>query len=154
MSTPQLLDDVLNDPSRKWTRQQPASEKAITQLCRDAGIELPQLYLDFLRWSNGGEGEFGIRPGWFQLWPAEEVLESHRGYAVPELMPGFFAFASDGGGDLFVFDTRGDQPWAILCVDACSLDVRDTFLVGIGFESFIIQIGREWKWTPPEPPKE
>jgi hypothetical protein len=36
-----------------------------------AGFALPQAYLDFLRISNGGEGELPVQPYWFQICRAE-----------------------------------------------------------------------------------
>ena len=112
-NVPELFNEVLNDPARNWSRGPAASPEAIAQLKRDAGVNLPDDYLAFLLLSNGGEGKFGMQPGWFQLWPADKVLEYHYGYEVPQYLPGFFAFASSGGGDLFVFDMRKGEPYAV-----------------------------------------
>jgi len=63
---------------------------------------LPDDYLAFLARSDGAEGDLGIGPGWFVVWPAAEAVSLSRGYGLPEFLPGFFAFGSDGGGELFV----------------------------------------------------
>lgn len=61
-----------------WTRHEPADPAAVADLITDSGVELPEEYLALLRLSNGCEGPLGIEPGWFVLWPAEEVLVSNR----------------------------------------------------------------------------
>src|SRR5262245_58891832 len=87
------LIETLKYPSAKWDREQPAPESAIKNLIEQAGIELPEDYIAFLRYSNGGEGELGIQPWWFRIWAAEEVIEANRNYEVHENIPGFFGIA-------------------------------------------------------------
>ena len=67
--------------------------------------ELPPNFLDFLRWSNGGEFRTGDR--WF--WPAfgtEEVRTAMLSYEVPDGMPGALPFGFDGSGTFYLFDMR------------------------------------------------
>ena len=59
--------NILSDSSAKWSRNDQASTEAIQDLVSKCAIELPGKYLEFLRYSNGGEGELGVEPGWFQL---------------------------------------------------------------------------------------
>jgi hypothetical protein len=92
------ISDLVADPSAKWGREPPADPEAIRSLIAGAGVDLPEDYLSLLRLSNGGEGELGVEPGWFRLWPAGEVIDLNRDYEVAELAPGFFAFGSSGGG--------------------------------------------------------
>ena len=68
--------------------------------------QLPRAYLDFLRISNGAEGPRGVDPGWFVAWAPEDVLEPSEGYAIPEHLPGYFAFDSNGGAWHFVAEHR------------------------------------------------
>ncbi len=48
----------------------------------------------------------GADPGWFQVWPADQVVELNRGYEVCENLPGFFGIGSSGGGELLASDAR------------------------------------------------
>lgn len=96
------LDALVQDPTAQWTRKAPAGEEVIALL----GAALPDLppdYLAFLRLSNGGQGDLGVQPFWFVLWPAEEVAEMNADYMVPEFLPGFVAFGSDGGDEMLAF---------------------------------------------------
>jgi hypothetical protein len=70
------LHHILTDPTADWKREPPANETAIQKLIQESGIDFPEEYLEFLRYSNGGDGELGIEPYWFDIFPAEEVLEA------------------------------------------------------------------------------
>jgi hypothetical protein len=96
------LEQVVHDPSAVWNRHPPAEARDVEAL-REELPALPESFLAFLRLSNGGEGELADEPGWFQLWPAEEVVSRNRDYGVDEFLPGFIGFGSDGGGELLAF---------------------------------------------------
>jgi len=129
-----------------WTPEAGAATEALVQLQTDAALELPTEYVEFLRRSNGGEGEFGTEPGWFQIWPAEEVIQYNREYEVQRWLPGFFAFGSSGGGMLFVFDTRSGEPWRVLAVDSVGMeDLENAIEIGLSFASFLACVGTVWE---------
>jgi hypothetical protein len=104
---------------------------------------LPDSYLAFLGFSNGGEGPLAVAPGWFVIWSAEEVLESNQGYQVDKELPGFFGFGSNGGGELFAFDARSPQPWKIVMIPFIPLQERYAVVVAESFEQFVKAIGHE-----------
>lgn len=63
-----------------WAHREPAADPgAVAALSAASGIDLPERYLALLLLSNGGGGPLGVEPGWFQLWPAEKVLDLNRG---------------------------------------------------------------------------
>ncbi len=66
---------------------------------------LPQSYLRFLRWSNGGEfvrGDRQISPFFQASWVREYLV----GYAIPQYMPGAVPIGFDGGGNFYLLDMR------------------------------------------------
>ena len=65
-------------------------------------MDLSEDYLCFLKLCNCGEDELPIDPYWFQIWSAEEVLEHNEGYQANKFLPGFFAFGSNGGGEMLL----------------------------------------------------
>lgn len=74
-------------------------------------------YLAHVRLSKkGGEGEIDLQPGYCILWPVEAVFINGSDYQVTDYAPGFLAFGSNGGGELFAFDMRepGKAPVVIL----------------------------------------
>jgi N-acetylglucosamine-6-phosphate deacetylase len=52
---------------------------------------------------------------YFDLWPEEDVEQFNKEYEVPVLAPGFVAFATNGGGELYVFD-QNEQVSELPCI--------------------------------------
>jgi hypothetical protein len=97
--------------SNIWRPEAPASEESLKRLAEQAGFHVPDSYLSQLRYSNGGEGDLAVDPGWISLWRAEDVISQNSAYEVPELVPGLWGFGSNGGGELLAFDLRGGEPY-------------------------------------------
>ena len=100
------LEQLVRDPSTHWARRAPASPEAVDRLAADRPT-VPADYLAFLALSNGGEGELGIEPCWFQLWPAEEVATLNQRYEVNDFISGYVGFGSNGGNELLAFAPDG-----------------------------------------------
>ncbi len=139
------ITKVIDDPSADWLREAPASESAIASLVAASSLELPTDYLDFLRLSNGGEGELGIQPGWFRIWRGEEVIQAATDYQVPEYAPGFFAFGTNGGGEILAFDCRSAPPWPVVALPCISLAPAEAMPVAANFGDFAQQMGRSYE---------
>ena len=120
----------------------PADPDAIAALAVGAPVPLPAEYLALLRLHDGGEGELGAEPGWFQLWPVDEVLTANRDYQLAEFLPGFFGFGSSGGGDLLALDCRGRPPWPVVVVPFIPVDVAEAQSVAADFGGFVRLLGR------------
>ena len=125
-----------------WTSAKPATQAAIRQLVKLAGVELPADYLAFLRKSGGGEGELGILPEWIMLWPAQEVIAANRDYCVPEFLPGFFAFGSSGGGEMFAFDFRQPGKVSIVMVPFIPMDADEAICLAPTFTALAKHFGK------------
>ncbi|MCF7787889.1 MAG: SMI1/KNR4 family protein [Prosthecobacter sp.] len=139
------ITKVIDDPSADWLREAPASESAITSLVASSSWELPADYLDFLRLSNGGEGELGIQPCWFCMWRAEEVIAFATDYQVADYAPGFFAFGTNGGSELLAFDCRSSPPWPVVALPSIGLEPDEAMPVSANFGDFAQQMGRSYK---------
>jgi hypothetical protein len=131
------MDDFSISPDAHWFPQPPASSDVIQSLLSASGLDLPEEYLAFLQLNNGGEGDLGIEPGWFQLWPAEYVIESNK----QAWLPGFFGFGSNGGGELLAFDTREQPPWKVYMIPFGTLEEADSILVAESFAAFTRAMG-------------
>ncbi len=66
----------------------------------------PASFIDFLRWSNGGNFVNGHRE--FGMFDPQSIREYLLAYNIPEYMSGAIPFALDGGGGFFLFDMRQD----------------------------------------------
>ena len=118
-----------------------AEEAAIQKLIATAGLALPPEYIEYLHITNGGVGDLGVEPGWFVLWPAEQVVEQNEGYGVRKYVPGFFGIGSNGGGELLAFDARSEPPWPVVMIPFVPLDEAEACQVAPNFESFVRLMG-------------
>jgi hypothetical protein len=95
---------------------------------------LPVDYLQHVREDDGAEGELDAEPGWIALWPVAEVARLNAGYELSRWLPGFLGFGSNGGGELFVFDTRA-LPWRICMVPFIPMEESDAVEIAPDFAS-------------------
>jgi hypothetical protein len=134
---------VITEAQAGWQHMPgPADPAAVAGLASAAPVPLPAEYLALLRLHDGGEGELGAEPGWFQLWPAAEVLAANRYYQLPEFLPGFLGFGSSGGGELLALDCRGQFPWPVVMVPFIPLDGAEALPVAADFGGFVRLLGR------------
>ena len=59
---------------------------------------------------SNGAGEGFVGEHYIILWNVSELAQFNAEYEFPIYAPGFIAFASDGGGEAFAFDTRVAPP--------------------------------------------
>ncbi len=123
-------------------REPPADPTVIAELSAGSSIALPEEYLALLGFSNGGGGELGVEPGWFQLWPAQEVLTLNRDYGIPGFLPGFFGFGSNGGGELLALDLRSGPPYPVVMVPFIPMDADEAVIIAHDFAEFLHALGR------------
>lgn len=100
----------------------------------------PDAFVDFLRWSNGGNFLRGERE--FGIFGTMSIREYLLAYQIPEYMPGAVPFAFDGGGEFYLFDMReemidGEYPIVMSHSGSLGWDeddaviIADTFLEAI-----------------------
>ena len=70
-------------------------------------MTLPPQYVGYFAGDGPKEGALSVEPGWFQLWPPDEVERWNREYQVYEFAPGFLGSGSSGGGEMLAFDADG-----------------------------------------------
>ncbi len=131
------LRDVIIDATTAWDRRPPAPTAALAQLAATLP-SLPAAYLAFLALSDGGAGELGVDPGWFQLWPAADVAELNGSYRIPDFLPGYAGFGSNGGGELLAFAPSG----AVVMVPFIPMDASEAVEIAPSFIELARVFGR------------
>lgn len=87
-----------------------ASQDAIDSLCDCLCIRPPNQYLDFLRWSDGGEGWIGDRQNSYLIIYSIEEAIAARGHFLEAGAPDWVVlFGSSGGGSGYAFDARTES---------------------------------------------
>lgn len=111
----------------------PASRNAVARCQANLGFALPADYVQFLDQMNGGEGFVGKH--YLMAWRIEDLIQFNKEYLDDELVPELLLFGSDGGGELFAFDTRSTPP-AIVAVPAI-VSLKDAIVIAPNFSLFL-----------------
>ena len=103
-------DDARRGLESWLTTNPPATIAELEAVETSVGFSLPVEIRHLLRLSNGGSTFFGS-PGtaadhYIDLWSTSELVPNNLEYQVSDYVPGFFAFGSNGGGELYVFEKR------------------------------------------------
>jgi hypothetical protein len=91
----------------------PASEALVAAVEQELGQRLPPDYVEFLLVHNGGEGAIG-NEGWARFIPVEDLGEENAACAEHEHLSGWLLFGTNGAGEAFLFNARGEvfvAPW-------------------------------------------
>ena len=137
-----LIKDIISS-DLSWDRADPAPSETIQELVEKSALDLPDDYLEFLCLCNGGEGQLPADPFWFDIWQAQQVLALNEEYRIRENIPGFFAFGSNGGGELLVFETGKHRPWAVYVIPFFPMEKEYATRITPDFISFASMFGEE-----------
>jgi hypothetical protein len=125
-----------------WQPAPPADPAALAELRDHAPIALPVSYIDQLAACNGGQGDLAIRPGFIRFWETEQVIGWNEDYNIPEFLPGFFGFGSDGGLELLAFDARDREPFPIVIVPFVPMEAAQAIQIASSFDELRPLIGK------------
>jgi hypothetical protein len=123
-----------------WEGGPPADADVIQELADWSLGALPPEYLELLRLSDGGEGEFEGYPSYARLWPARTVIEYNQDYEVQRYLPGFIGFGDNGGPDLLLFDTRHGAPYPIVAVPFVPMELASAIDVAPDFGALLARL--------------
>ena len=125
-----------------WTGNSPADKKALLRLRGSIRAPLPEEYLAFLSFSDGGEGPLGIEPGYIVVNSALEAAENAEAGTFAEFFPGFFVFGGNGAGEAFAFDFRENCNCRVVRFDMTNIDLDESVVtLADSFASLIPHIG-------------
>ncbi len=111
------IAEILNDPNRNWSGNNPANEEDILMIAQSCATQLSDEYFELLRFSNGGAGDLALPPRWFVLFSVNEVLERMCDDFYHKEFPNFFFFGSNGGMEQIAFDMQKEKPYPIVMID-------------------------------------
>jgi SMI1 / KNR4 family (SUKH-1) len=100
----------------------------------------PSDYIEFMKIHNGAEGGIGEN-AYLQLWRIEELIEANHDYEVEKYAPGFFVFASSGGGRAYAFNK---QDATIMYFDFIGMLISDDpVFCGEDFTAFLTYLSND-----------
>ena len=112
-----------------------ASEETLNRMMEVVGYRLPEDYLEFMRETNGYNGEVGPL-GYVCIWPVEEIAETNMANHFREWVPGLVLFGSNEGGEYFAFDMRNSPP-NVVKVPGIPLTMEHAVSAGETFVAFL-----------------
>ena len=106
----------------------------------------PPSYIEFLRWSNGGEFANGERQ-FASFFAIEEIRDTVLGWEIPEQMNGAIPIGMDGCGGFYLFDMRKEPKeteYPIVIAHCGSLAWNDACVVANSFPDLCIHRTDQW----------
>jgi hypothetical protein len=124
----------LGELTEKLEKEEPAETSKLAQTVLELDFEFPVDYIGFMEECNGGEGFVGDN-NYLSIWRIEDLVSWNKLYDVELYAPGYFIFASDGGGTAYAFDKIGG---CIVSFQLTGMLISDTPLIlGSDFISFL-----------------
>src|SRR5215472_3401543 len=131
------VQKLLGKPSFRLDRDPAPNPVQVKQFQEHAPQNLPRTYVRFLESCSGARGKIPCDTGYIEFFAAEAALDQNRKHHVGENLPGFFAFGSDGGDELYVFDLRGEDGAPVCCVSSKATDIAGVSRITNSFSEFL-----------------
>jgi hypothetical protein len=131
---------LLQESNRIWTPKAPADEVEIAELQKQVPFELPEEYIELLRYCNGGYGELNAPPLLFQMDSIAESLDHNLMWRKEENFTDFWFIGGNGGMETIGFDLRGGSPLPLVMID-CIAGEESAQQIAVDMSNFIMKIG-------------
>lgn len=115
----------------------PAPSEDLDRL-RSKYPSLPDSYFSLLARYNGAEGD--LLSSWVRIWGAAEACTLSDSYEVPAFRPGYFAFGSDGGGELLVCALNGGNERPLYTLPAIGMSDAELLPLAQSFDDLAAEI--------------
>jgi hypothetical protein len=137
------MRELLDNISREWLGNPPASASVIAALSAWWAAPLPAEYLRFLRLSDGGQGDFDGYPTYIRFWSAGTVVENNDDYQIQRNAPGLLGIGDNGGLDIVAFNICGPEPWPLVAVPFAPMELASAIPVAPSFAELLARLRRK-----------
>ena len=117
----------------EWYKSKGADDSEINQLQNSINFELPEAYIELLRFSNGGEASLSVQPLYFVLDSIQDALSYFESEASKAFL-GYFIFGGNGGSELLAIE---QQTGAVVCIDSCNSNIEEIIRIAGTFNEFL-----------------
>ncbi|HEY8602207.1 MAG TPA: SMI1/KNR4 family protein [Thermomicrobiales bacterium] len=130
------MDALIRRIKHAWYKEPGATLEQVRHVEEILGFPLPEDYIQFILWSNGGEGELGKM--YLSLWKVEDLIETSDTYLIRHYLPDCIGIGTDGGDYGYCFDYRENrQRPTLIRVDLGALDPDAIDVLGQDFQSIL-----------------
>ena len=128
------MKNIIKDLERiGWNSNKETNLNDIVIVEEQLHIVFPEDYLEFLKWSNGGEGYIG--KNYVSLWKVEDLEVLNREYQIQTyLSKGYLGIGTDGGGICYGFCL--EKQFAIFKCPLGDLDINEITIVANSIKDF------------------
>ena len=128
------MKNIIKDLERiGWNSNKETNLNDIGIVEEQLHIVFPEDYLEFLKWSNGGEGYIG--KNYVSLWKVEDLEVLNREYQIQTyLSKGYLGIGTDGGGICYGFCL--EKEFAIFKCPLGDLDINEITIVANSIKDF------------------
>jgi hypothetical protein len=131
------VQKLLRNPRFRLLRGPAPDPSQVKQFREHAPPNLPRTYVRFLEACDAARGKIPYETGYIEFFSVERVLDENRASHVAESLPGFFAFGSDGGDELYVFDLRKEDGAPVCSVSAKAGSISTVSPITNSFSEFL-----------------
>ena len=128
------MKNIIKDLERiGWNSNKETNLNDIGIVEEQLHIVFPEDYLEFLKWSNGGEGYIG--KNYVSLWKVEDLEVLNREYQIQTyLSKGYLGIGTNGGGICYGFCL--EKQFAIFKCPLGDLDINEITIVANSIKDF------------------
>ena len=121
------MKNIIKDLEKAgWNSNKGANLNDIGIAQKQLHIVFPEDYLEFLKWSNGGEGYIG--ENYISFWKVEDLAALNAEYQIQKyLSEKFLGIGTDGGGICYGFCL--EKEFAIFKCSLGDLDIKEITIV-------------------------
>jgi hypothetical protein len=76
--------------------------------------------------------EIDVQPWSCEFWPLGELVACNKDYEVAESAPGYFGFATSGGGEMYALSPSG----AVVCLAFVGMSPKEELPIAESWSSF------------------
>jgi hypothetical protein len=131
------VQKLLRNPRFRLERGPAPNPVQLKQFQEHAPPNLPRTYVRFLEACDSARGKIPYDTGYIEFFSVETALDQNQKHLVGESLPGFFAFGSDGGDELYVFDLRSEDGAPVCCVSAKAAAIAGVSRITNSFSEFL-----------------
>jgi hypothetical protein len=125
----------------KWLElagREGAAGQELDQAERELGMQFPDDYRSVMLRCDGGDIKFG--ESWVELWSPRDLAERNRSLKIAQFAPGFTYFGSDGAGEGYAWDWRGERHARYVVIPFVSPEPEAAIPSGNTFEEFLAAV--------------
>jgi len=135
---------LLTAPGRNWQLAPGAAADDLDRLTNTSPFPIPELLLDLLSQTNGGEGDLALPPRYFILDTVDEIIDGLNDEFLKKEFSHFLFFGGNGGLERIAFDLHKDtQSPRIVMIDPIA-GPESAETIAHSIEVFITTIGAEF----------